>query len=62
MKSICDVSNSAYQLQLQVRVRVAFAWKSACGSVQRQKATCEKFGEGLLSFGNKKPKTLIGAS
>jgi hypothetical protein len=44
MKSIYDVSNSVYQLQLQVRVRVAFAWKSACGNVKRQEATCEKFG------------------
>jgi len=50
MKSICDVSNSTYQSQLQVRVRVACAWKSACGSVKRQEATCQKFGEGLLSF------------
>jgi len=62
MNSIGDVSNTTYQLQLQVRVRDAFAWKSACGSVKRQEATCEKFEEGLLSFGNKKPKTLIGAS
>jgi uncharacterized lipoprotein YajG len=54
MKSICDVSNSAYQFQLQVKVRVAFAWKSAYGSVKRRYATCETLGEGLLSFGNKK--------
>jgi hypothetical protein len=52
MKSIYDVSKSAHQLQLQVKVRVVFAWKSVCGSFKRQEATCETFGKGLLSFGN----------
>lgn len=45
MKSICDVSNSAYQLQLQVRVRVAFAWKSACGVSSVKKPLAKNSGK-----------------